>query len=128
MPSTHFQVWARDSTINISSISCLPRRSGRSYWGQSCQKNVLYLYEVAYEKAHPFDKLVEGMLHLEMVGETAALMQTGIEESVQMNIVINNRAGGNAPLIARRVTERFIETYGIVRETTRSGRYRLNSR
>jgi len=33
MPSTHFQVWARDSTINISSISC-----------QSCQKNVLYLY------------------------------------------------------------------------------------
>lgn len=85
-------------------------------------------YEVAYEKAHPFDKLVEGMLHLEMAGETAALMQTGIEESVQMNIVINNRAGGNAPLIAQRVTERFIETYGIVRETTRSGRYRLNSR
>jgi hypothetical protein len=55
-------------------------------------------YEVAYEKAHPFDKLVEGILHHEMVKEVAALMEIGIEESVQMNILINNRAGGNASL------------------------------
>jgi len=70
-------------------------------------------YEVAYEKAHPFDTLVEGMLRHEMVEETVSLMKTGIEEGVQMNIIINNRAGGNAPLIARHITERFIETYGI---------------
>ena len=71
-------------------------------------------YEAAYEKAHPFDTLVEGMLRHEMVEDTASLMKTGIEEGVQMNIIINNRAGGNAPLIARHVTERFIKTYGIV--------------
>lgn len=71
-------------------------------------------YEVAYEKAHPFDTLVEGMLRHEMVEETVFLMKTGIEENVKMNIIINNRVGGNAPLIARHITERFIETYGIV--------------
>ena len=80
-------------------------------------------YEAAYAKAHPFDKLVQGMLQPEMVEETVALMQTGFEENVQMNIIINNRAGGNAPMIAQCVAERYIETYGIVRETTRSGRY-----
>ena len=80
-------------------------------------------YEAAYAKAYPFDKLVEGMLQPEMVEQTAALMWTGIKENVQMNVMINNRAGGNAPIIARRITERYIETYGIVRETTRSGRY-----
>ena len=71
-------------------------------------------YEAAYEKAHPFDTLVEGMLRHEMVEETVSLMKTGIEENVQMNIIINNRAGGNAPLIARHITEHFIKIFGIV--------------
>jgi len=71
-------------------------------------------YEVAYEKAHPFDRLVEGMLRDEMVEETVSMMKMGFEENVKMNIIINNRAGGNAPLIARRIAERFIEIYGII--------------
>jgi len=54
------------------------------------------------------------MLRHEMVEETASLMKTGIEDGVQMNIIINNRAGGNAPLIARHVAERFIKTSGMV--------------
>jgi uncharacterized protein YecE (DUF72 family) len=71
-------------------------------------------YEVAYEKAHPFDTLVEGMLCHEMVEETVSLMKMGIEEGVKMNIIINNRAGGNAPLIARHIAEEFIKSSGIV--------------
>lgn len=36
-------------------------------------------YEEAYAKAHPFDRLVEGMLQPEMVADTAALMRVGVE-------------------------------------------------
>ncbi len=69
-------------------------------------------YEDAYAKAHPFDKMVEGMLQPDMVEDTASLMKTGTEQGVRMNILINNRAGGNAPLIARRVAERFMDIEG----------------
>jgi uncharacterized protein YecE (DUF72 family) len=65
-------------------------------------------YEDAYVKAHPFDKLVEGMLQPEMVLETADLMRKAIEESVETSVLINNRAGGNAPVIAQKVAEQFL--------------------
>jgi uncharacterized protein YecE (DUF72 family) len=65
-------------------------------------------YEDAYARAHPFDKMIEGMLQPEMVEETATLMRTGIEAGVHMNIIINNRAGGNAPLIARKIASKFL--------------------
>jgi len=66
-------------------------------------------YEAAYEKAHPFDKMVDGMLDHDMVEDTASLMLRGIEKDVQMNFIINNRAGGNAPMIAQQVAQRFLE-------------------
>ncbi len=66
-------------------------------------------YEDSYAKAHPFDKLVEGMLQPEMVEETAQLMWTGVERGVRMNVLVNNRAGGNAPMIAQKVARRFLE-------------------
>lgn len=66
-------------------------------------------YEDAYAKAHPFDKLVEGMLQPQMVRETVDLMRLAIEENVETSILINNRAGGNAPLIAQRVVEQFLK-------------------
>ena len=65
-------------------------------------------YEDAYAKAHRFDKLVEGMLQPEMVLETADLMRRAIEESVETSVLINNRAGGNAPIIAQKVAEEFL--------------------
>lgn len=68
-------------------------------------------YEEAYAKAHPFDKMVEGMLQPRMVEETATLMRTGVEQGVQMNIIINNRAGGNAPMIAQKISENFLEVH-----------------
>jgi uncharacterized protein YecE (DUF72 family) len=71
-------------------------------------------YEAAYEKAHPFDRLVEGMLRHEMVEETLFMMKTAREEGVTMNLIINNRAGGNAPLIARHIAKQFIMSSGIL--------------
>lgn len=67
-------------------------------------------YEEAYAKAHPFQKLIEGMLQPEMIEETVELMRIGTSRGIQMNVLINNRAGGNAPLIAQRISERFLGT------------------
>jgi uncharacterized protein YecE (DUF72 family) len=66
-------------------------------------------YENAYAGAQPFDKMVEDMFQPQMVEETADLMHTMIEQGFQANVIINNRAGGNAPTIAQRVAERFLD-------------------
>ena len=66
-------------------------------------------YEDAYLKAFPFDKMVEGMMSPRMPEETAEIMLAAAKENVQANVIINNRAGGNAPLIAQKVAEKFIQ-------------------
>jgi hypothetical protein len=66
-------------------------------------------YEVAYEKAHPFDKIVEGMLQPKMIEGTAKLMHEGVEKGAKVNILVNNRAGGNAPLITQEIAEKFLQ-------------------
>jgi hypothetical protein len=66
-------------------------------------------YEDAYAKAYPFDRLIEGMLQPEMVRETVEIVKTAIEKGVLVNLIINNRAGGNAPLIAQAIAEIFGE-------------------
>ncbi len=66
-------------------------------------------YQDAYGQAHPFDSLVDSMLSPAMVEETAELMWTAIEQDVQINIIINNRAGGNSPLIGQQIAWRFLE-------------------
>jgi len=65
-------------------------------------------YEDAYAQAHPFDKLVEGMLQPDMIRETAEIMRRAIRDSVETSVLINNRAGGNAPIIAQKVAEEFL--------------------
>ena len=64
-------------------------------------------YEDAYVKAFPFDKLIEGMLQPRMIEDTVRLMHTTIKRNIQLNLIINNRSGGNAPLIARQIAEKF---------------------
>ena len=66
-------------------------------------------YEDAYLKAFPFDKMVEGMMSPRMPEETAEVMLEAVKQNVQASVIINNRAGGNAPLIAQKVAERFIQ-------------------
>jgi len=65
-------------------------------------------YEDAYAQAFPFNKLVEGMMQQEMVDETAQLMQKGLKQGIRMNVIINNRAGGNAPMIAQQIAKKFL--------------------
>jgi len=65
-------------------------------------------YEDAYAKAFPFSNLVEGMMQNEMVEETAELMWKGLKQGVKMIVIINNRAGGNAPMIAQYITKKFL--------------------
>lgn len=67
-------------------------------------------YEDAYEMAHPFDKLVEGMLDPHMITEAATVMKAAIGQGFHANVLSNNRAGGNAPLIAQKVAKRFLQT------------------
>ncbi|UCG13518.1 MAG: DUF72 domain-containing protein [Deltaproteobacteria bacterium] len=65
-------------------------------------------YEQAYAQAHPFNALVEGMLNRAMVEDTVDLMNFAIDQGVRMNVIVNNRAGGNAPLVARTIAQRFL--------------------
>lgn len=67
-------------------------------------------YEDAYAMAHPFDKMIESMFQPAMIDETVALMQEAISQEVRMDVIINNRSGGNAPLIAKLLAERFAAT------------------
>jgi uncharacterized protein YecE (DUF72 family) len=65
-------------------------------------------YEDSYEKAYPFDRIVEGMLQPEIVLEAVEIIKTAIEKGVLVNVIINNRAGGNAPMIAQAIAEKFL--------------------
>jgi hypothetical protein len=64
-------------------------------------------YEESYAKAFPFDKMVSGMLDPEMIEDTVKIVNEAIKDKIQVNLIINNRAGGNAPLIAQKIADRF---------------------
>ena len=64
-------------------------------------------YEESYVKAFPFEKLVSGMLDPEMIEDTVKVVNEAVKDKIQVNLIINNRAGGNAPLIAQKITDRL---------------------
>ncbi len=64
-------------------------------------------YEESYAKAFPFDKMIPDMLDPEMIEDTAKIVNEAIKDRAQVNLIINNRAGGNAPLIAEKIAERL---------------------
>jgi uncharacterized protein YecE (DUF72 family) len=66
-------------------------------------------YEDAYARAFPFDRLIEEMIQPGMIPQTARLMWEALRDDVEINIIINNRAGGNAPDLARRIVREFVE-------------------
>ncbi len=43
-----------------------------------------------------------------MVQETVEILKAAIEKGVSVNLIINNRAGGNAPLLAREIAEKLM--------------------
>ncbi|MDR3557587.1 MAG: DUF72 domain-containing protein [Syntrophobacteraceae bacterium] len=65
-------------------------------------------YEDAYARAFPFDRIVEEMMQPAMVEQTARLMREAVESNVRINIILNNRAAGNAPLLAQRIIREFV--------------------
>jgi uncharacterized protein YecE (DUF72 family) len=67
-------------------------------------------YEEAYARAFPFHDLVPGMMQPEMIEDTVRMMREALRQKVQLNVIINNRAGGNAPRIAQLVAARFLQT------------------
>ena len=64
-------------------------------------------YEESYAKSFPFEKMVSGMFDPEMIEDTAKIVNEAIKDKVQVNLIINNRAGGNAPLIAQTIADRL---------------------
>jgi len=67
-------------------------------------------YEDAYARTHPFRELHEDLLDPRMVQETVEIIHSGLERHVEVQVIVNNRAGGNAPRIAQRIARRFLET------------------
>jgi uncharacterized protein YecE (DUF72 family) len=66
-------------------------------------------YDDSYIQAYPFDKLVEGMLPQEMVLETVDIMSQWLKQGVLVNVIINNQAGGNAPMLAQMIAKKFLQ-------------------
>jgi hypothetical protein len=65
-------------------------------------------YEETYARAYPFDKLVDELFKPVMVVEAVNLVREILAQEAVIYLIINNRAGGNAPMIAKKVVERFI--------------------
>jgi hypothetical protein len=89
-------------------------KAGRQFFN-SGKKAVIRLmtpigtrYENAYARAYPFNRLVDGMLQPKMLEDTVSLVEEGIRRELEMNVIVNNRAGGNAPLIVREFTKLFL--------------------
>ena len=62
-------------------------------------------YEDSYVKAFPFNKMVDGMLDPEMLEDILPIVNEAVEDKYRVNLIINNRVGGNAPLIAQMVAD-----------------------
>jgi uncharacterized protein YecE (DUF72 family) len=72
-------------------------------------------YEQAYAKAHPFDALIPGMMDAGMVSDTAHIMKEGVTKNARVFVIVNNRSGGNAPLIAREIACRYMDDLTVSR-------------
>ena len=64
-------------------------------------------YEESYVRAFPFDKMVDGMLDLEMIEDILPIGNEAVEDKYRVNLIINNRVDGNAPLIAQMVANKL---------------------
>jgi hypothetical protein len=68
-------------------------------------------YNDSYEKTFPFDRTVEGLMNPEMIPETIEIIKEGNRNGVCMNVILNNRCCGNAPLLAKEISGKFAFAY-----------------
>jgi hypothetical protein len=52
--------------------------------------------------------MVSGTLDSEMIEDTTKIVNEAMKDKVQVNLIINNRAGGNTPLIAEKIVDRLL--------------------
>lgn len=57
-------------------------------------------YSETYTAAHPFNALVDGMLHQSTVQDTVTVVRAALRDGRWVYLLVNNRSGGNAPLVA----------------------------
>jgi len=50
---------------------------------------------------------MSGMLDPEMIEDTAKIVNRATKDKVQVNLIINKHAGGNAPLIVQKIADRL---------------------
>jgi len=53
--------------------------------------------------------MVDGMMNPGMIDDTIQIIMEGVRRRKRMNLIINNRAGGNAPMIAQQIARRLKE-------------------
>jgi hypothetical protein len=63
-------------------------------------------YEDVYARAFPFDKMIEGLFQEKMIQDTVKLIHESAAQEVTINVIVNNHAGGNAPMIAQEICKR----------------------
>jgi hypothetical protein len=51
--------------------------------------------------------MVPRMLDPEVIEDTTKIVKEAVKGKVQVNLIINDRAGGKAPLIAEKIAERL---------------------
>ena len=54
-------------------------------------------YEESYAKAFPFENMIPGMVDPKMIEQTIKIMDEAMKDKTRVNLIINNRAGDNAP-------------------------------
>lgn len=72
-------------------------------------------YNDSYEKTFPFDKTVEELVNPETIPETIDIVQAGTKQGVCMNIILNNRCTGSAPIMSQELCERLAGRLGLSR-------------
>jgi len=65
-------------------------------------------YEDAYARAHPFNALIPGMQTPGMVEDTLRIVRSVTNAGTRATVIVNNRAGGNAPLLAQQIAQGFV--------------------
>lgn len=70
-------------------------------------------YADAYAAAHPFDRAVEEISETEqarnMVMDATALVYQAEKHGALLNVIVNNRAWGNAPILAQTIAHRVLD-------------------
>jgi len=73
-------------------------------------------YADAYALCHPFDKAVPELVNSagtqQMVDETTALAFKALQQAGVLNVIVNNRAYGNGPELAKRLGQRIMDFVG----------------